>query len=129
VHDPAILVSLPVLDGVQVDCVVDFYDGPVDGLARYHGRDWWFLAVSEKPAGAPSSPRVLVLHEISAEQAAIVRAESERFDQFANGEGDAAEWERAWDDRTTGDRGRAIGWIVWPDESSASESSTSSRRR
>jgi hypothetical protein len=43
--DPAVLQGLIELVGVQIVEVLDFYDEPLDGLARYEGRDYWFSAV------------------------------------------------------------------------------------
>jgi hypothetical protein len=74
--DPAVPSGLLQLDGVQIVAVMDFYDGPLDGLARKDGHDYWFAAVPEWIRDSqPSEPRVMVLHEINAEQAAQVRAE------------------------------------------------------
>ncbi|MEV4481834.1 hypothetical protein [Micromonospora coxensis] len=112
-HDPAILQGLPQLVGVQLVEVLDFYDGPLDGLALYREREYWFSAVPEWIRDAePSEPRPLVLHEITAQQAAQVRAESRQFDVFANGDGNEDDWQQAWDTRSTYDEAPAVGWFL-----------------
>jgi hypothetical protein len=59
----------------------------------------------------PLQPLILVLHEITAEQAARVRAEHAQFAAFAKGDGDRDAWGRAWDDRSTFDNAPAVGWF------------------
>ncbi|MEU4640233.1 hypothetical protein [Micromonospora sp. NPDC023814] len=111
--DPAVLQDLPQLVGVQIVEVLDFYDGPLDGLARYEGREYWFSAVPEWVRDAElSGPRLLVLHVITAEQAAQVRAEARQFTAFANGDGNGDAWQQAWDARSTYDETPAAGWFL-----------------
>jgi hypothetical protein len=113
--DPAVLSGLLQLDGVQIVAVMDFYDGPLDGLARKDGHDYWFAAVPEWIRDSqPSEPRVMVLHEITAEQAAQVRAEHRQLAAFAQGEGDREAWAQAWEARATFDHAPAIGWFYQP---------------
>jgi hypothetical protein len=113
--DSAVLNGLPEVVGVQVVGVLDFYDGPLDGLALYEGHEYWFAAVPEWITGAQASePRVLVLHEVTAEQAARVWGEHRQLTAFAQGEGDREAWARAWDSRTTYDDAPAVGWFYLP---------------
>lgn len=112
-HDPAVLRGLPQLAGVRFIEVLDYYDGPLDGLACYQDREYWFSAVPEWIRGVkPSEPRALVLHEITAEQAGQVRAESRRLGAFAKGNGDRDAWKQAWESRSTFDEAPAIGWCL-----------------
>ncbi|MET8312001.1 hypothetical protein [Micromonospora sp. NPDC005173] len=107
--DPAGLQGLPQLVGVQIVEVLDFYDGPLDGLARYGDREYWFSA---GPDWVPSEPRPLVLHLITAEQAAQVRAQARQFMAFAAGVGNGDAWGQAWDARSTYDQAPAVGWFL-----------------
>lgn len=38
---------MPELEGVDVVWWRDWYDGPLDGLACYEGREYWFTAVGD----------------------------------------------------------------------------------
>jgi hypothetical protein len=111
--DTAVLHGLSQLAGVQIVEVLDFYDGPLDGLARYQGREFWFSAVPEwiVPGAKPAQPRIYVLHEITAEQASQVRGETLRFREFANGQASRDVWEQAWDNRSTFDEAPPVGWF------------------
>jgi hypothetical protein len=111
--DSAVLDGLAQLAGVQIAEVLEQYDGPLDGLARYQGREYWFSALAEWiiRAGEQSQPRVYVLHAITREQADQVRAESRRFTEFAKGQGSRDAWRRAWDSRSTFDDASPIGWF------------------
>jgi hypothetical protein len=82
VHEPSVLSPLPEINGVEISCIVDWYDGPVDGIARYADRDWWFCAVADQWS-VSSSPRILVLHDVDDGSIAAVKAEAERFEYFA----------------------------------------------
>jgi hypothetical protein len=110
-----VLVGLGELVGVEIVWELDFYDGPVDGLARFDGREWWFLAVAERSGGAvPSSPRVFVLHELTVEQVRQAWVEHERFTAFAAGQGDREAWASAWDARHDFSASPAAGWFRYP---------------
>ena len=112
VHDPSVLVGLAELLDVEIVWVMDFYDGPVDGLARVDGRECWFFAVADRQGSAvPSWPRVLVAHELTIEQARRAWIEHDLFTAFAAGRGDQEEWARAWDSRTDFSSTAAIGWF------------------
>ncbi|KAB1908822.1 hypothetical protein F8279_05765 [Micromonospora sp. AMSO1212t] len=109
-HDHAGSDALPELVGVEIVELLDWYDGPLDGLALHEGREFWFSA---GPDWAPGEPRRLVLHAITAEQAARVRAEARQFEAFAAAapaDGDA--WEQAWDARSTYSEAPASGWFL-----------------
>jgi hypothetical protein len=110
--DAAVLHDLDQLAGVQIVEVLDFYDGPLDGLARYQDRDYWFSAVPERIRGVePRQPRIYVLHEITADQASKVHAESLMFIDFAHGKGGDDAWKQAWESRSTFDEASPIGWF------------------
>ncbi|WCN80998.1 hypothetical protein [Micromonospora sp. LH3U1] len=108
-HDPAGPHGLPQLVGVQIVEVLDFYDGPLDGLARYEGREYWFSA---GPDWVPAQPRPLILHVITAEQADQVRAQARQFMAFAADGGNGDAWERAWEARSTYEQEASIGWFM-----------------
>ncbi|WP_433264540.1 hypothetical protein ACQPWR_29935 [Micromonospora vinacea] len=113
-HDPAGPHGLPQLVGVQIVEVLDFYDGPLDGLARYEDREYWFSA---GPDWVPSQPRPLILHVITAEQANQVRAQARQFRAFAADGGNGDAWERAWEARSTYEQEPAFGWFLAADAS------------
>jgi hypothetical protein len=68
IHDPEILHGLPQVHDVQMLWYSEWYDGPVDGLAEYGGRQYWFADVDDYQHSWPE--RRYVLHPISSEQAA-----------------------------------------------------------
>jgi hypothetical protein len=111
--DAAVLHGLAQLAGVQIVDVLDQYDGPLDGLARYRDREYWFSAVPEWIIRRvePFQPRVYVLHEITVEQASQVHAESLRLTEFADGQGSRDAWRQAWESRSTFDAALPIGWF------------------
>lgn len=95
-----------------MDEVLDIYDGPLDGLARYKGREYWFSAVPQWITGVePSQPRTFVLHEITTEQADQVRVESRQLTAFAKGNGSREAWRKTWEGRSTFDEASPIGWF------------------
>ncbi|MFD4205109.1 hypothetical protein ACFWRG_03905 [Micromonospora tulbaghiae] len=79
-HDHAGSDALPEVVGVEIVEVLDWYDGPLDGLARHGGRLFWFSA---GPDWVPGQPRPLALYAVTAEQAARLRAEAQRSEAFA----------------------------------------------
>ncbi|MEV6968645.1 hypothetical protein AB0M47_26370 [Hamadaea sp. NPDC051192] len=68
IHPRTILDDLPRLVGVRMLWFDDWYDGPVEGLAEYEGREYWFADVDDFEYTWPQ--RRYVLHPISPEQAA-----------------------------------------------------------
>ena len=68
IHDRAILDGLSRLHSVRMLWFNDWYDGPVDGLAEYAGREYWFADIDDFQGTWPQ--RRYVLHPISREQAA-----------------------------------------------------------
>jgi hypothetical protein len=114
-HEPSVLEGLPELVGVRVVFELDWYDGPLDGVAEYNGRQWWFTAVSDRVGSSvPSCPRVLVVHEVTQDQVRQAEVEADQFRAFAQGRGEPGAWEAAWDARMTYDDAPAIGWFRWP---------------
>src|SRR5579859_1267246 len=108
--DASILHGLKQLTDVQIVEVLEYYDGPLDGLARYQGREYWFAAVPDWSHGAAlSQSRIYVLHEITTDQADQVRAEERRFTAFKNGIGSNDEWELEWETRSTFDDALPVG--------------------
>ncbi|WP_435151534.1 hypothetical protein [Micromonospora aurantiaca (nom. illeg.)] len=90
-HDQVGPHALPEVVGVEVVEVLDWYDGPLDGLARHGGQLFWFSA---GPDWVPNKPRRLFLYAVTAEQEARLRAEAERSEPFAAAvpaDGDALE--------------------------------------
>jgi hypothetical protein len=72
VHDASSLSGQPELTGVQKLWFSDWYDGPLTGLARHEGREYWFAMVTNDDGGGhwDFDPRVYVLHRLAAEQLA-----------------------------------------------------------
>ena len=90
-HDQVGSHPLPEVVGVEIVEVLDWYDGPLDGLARHGGRLFWFSA---GPDWVPGRPRPLVLYAVTADQAARLRAEAQQSEPHAAAvpaDGDALE--------------------------------------
>jgi hypothetical protein len=45
------------LDGVRLLWHNDYWDGPVSGLAEYHGKEYWFQAIWDVEADDWEHPR------------------------------------------------------------------------
>jgi hypothetical protein len=50
---------------VTIMWVTDWWDGPVEGMATYQGRDCWFRAIFDTGAGEWTSPRRCRLYELT----------------------------------------------------------------
>lgn len=128
-HDSSVLDGLAELTGVQVLWFGDYYDGPLDGLALYDGREYWFIAVADEH-GNPEDQRWrrYVLHAISDEQVQAEWVEHREFVAVVGGPGcmhkpacargpgnadAAADWYRAhpWDMRPDHASAPAFGWF------------------
>jgi hypothetical protein len=74
VHAAARLSGLPQLTEVRKLWFSGWYDGPITGLARYAGHEYWFVMVTNDQAGGTwdFEPRIYVLHRLSEEQLAQV---------------------------------------------------------
>jgi len=71
-HAASRLSGLPELTEVRKVWFSAWYDGPITGVARYDGREYWFVMVTNNDDGEPwdFDPRVYVLHDLSGEQLA-----------------------------------------------------------
>jgi len=67
VHAASRRLGLPELHGVRKLWFSDWYDGPVTGIARHGGDEYWFAMVTDDD---PFGPRVYLLHHLAAEQMA-----------------------------------------------------------
>jgi hypothetical protein len=85
IHDPDILIGLPQMHGVRMLWFNEWYDGPVDGLAEYDGREYWFADVDDYQYIWPE--RRYVLHPISTEHAAGEWAEHREYRMRTGGPG------------------------------------------
>ncbi|MEU4339564.1 hypothetical protein AB0F59_33830 [Micromonospora lupini] len=128
-HDPAVLDGLAELTDVRMLWFADYYDGPLDGLALFDGREYWFIAVADEH-GVPvdQERRCYVLHAISEEQAQAEWADHRDFVAVVGGPGcvhtpsctrgpggaeATAAWHRdhPWDLRPDHASAPAIGWF------------------
>jgi hypothetical protein len=53
---------------VTIEWVTDWWDGPVEGMASYQGRDCWFRAIFDTEADEWTSPRRCRLYELSPDE-------------------------------------------------------------
>lgn len=67
IHNRAALDGLAELHGVRMLWYDDWYDGPLDGLATYGGREYWFAAVDDHDRHG-WHPRRYLLQPLTAEQ-------------------------------------------------------------
>ena len=58
----------PDLTGVTIVWVTGWWDGPVEGMATYQGRDCWFRAIFDAEADEWTSPRRCRLFELSPDE-------------------------------------------------------------
>jgi hypothetical protein len=72
VHAVPRLSGLSELTGVRKVWFSDWYDGPVTGVARHDGREYWFVMVTDTGGGGQwdFDPRIFVLHLLTNEQLA-----------------------------------------------------------
>lgn len=128
-HDPSVLAGLAELTGVQMLWFAEYYDGPVDGLARYGDREYWFIAIAEDQGTADDLPRRYVLHAISDRQAQVEWEDHRGFTKVVGGPGclhvppcprgsgdseAVRQWYRdhAWDEvRSDYSNAPAVGWF------------------
>jgi hypothetical protein len=106
--------AAPELQGVEIEFLVDWYDGPLSGVATYEGQAYWFEAEHDWDPDAELRP--LFLYPASAEELA---AERELHDFFANeAKGKPVEeWpdvlrERDFDLPTKYGRRQVVGWFA-----------------
>jgi hypothetical protein len=107
VHEPSVVETLPQLSGVRIVWSGDYYDGPLDGLAEYEGREYWFIAVSG------DLPRTYVLHRISAQQVAGEWAGHREYVTVVHSPAAREVWHREHPEAERPDYSRApaIGWF------------------
>lgn len=108
------MAGLVELSGVEVLWFDDFYDGAIDGLARWEGREFWFAAVYPHDR----RPRRYVLHEISAADVEAASALHGLLGEYADaarqGRLDSMQeraWSQAWASRPDYRRAPAVGWF------------------
>jgi hypothetical protein len=75
----------PELDGVSVLWVTDWWDGPVEGMASYQGRECWFRASFDEDADEWTSPRRCRLHELDPAERERLWASHRRWEHHAGG--------------------------------------------
>jgi hypothetical protein len=114
-HEESVLAALAELSGVQIVWFDDFYDGPIDGLARWDRREFWFVAVYP----VDRRPRRYVLHEISAaeiEAASALHGQLGEYEAAArDGRVTSAQegaWGQAWASRPDHRNAQAVGWFT-----------------
>jgi hypothetical protein len=124
------LANLEELSGVEKLWFADYYDGPVDGLASFRDREYWYSAVWEDGRGVYTDfPRLFIVYELTDQEAADEWADHRGFMYDVGGAGclhsppcatnlmqtpDArARWEadRPSDARTDHTHSRAVGWF------------------
>ena len=71
---------------VTIEWVTDWWDGPVEGMASYQGRDCWFRAISDTDADEWTSPRRCRLFELTPGERDRLRARHRRREQHAGGD-------------------------------------------
>jgi len=108
IHNRAVLDGIPQLHGVRLLWFNEWYDGPVDGLAEYDGREHWFADIDDYQHTWPE--RRYVLHPISSEEAAHEWALHREYRLRTGGPGcehqpfcpgpadDQEDWEGWWND-------------------------------
>jgi hypothetical protein len=72
VHTLSDISGLPELTDVEKVWFSDWYDGPITGVARHAGHEYWFVMVTAPESGASwdFKPRHYALHLLSNEQLA-----------------------------------------------------------
>jgi hypothetical protein len=75
----------PDLSPVTVLWVTDWWDGPVEGMASYQGRDCWFRAIFDEEADEWTSPRRCRLCELAEAERQRLWARHRRWEERAGG--------------------------------------------
>lgn len=114
-HEEAALEGLRPLSGVEIMWCEDYYDGEIDGLARWQGREYWFARVYP----IDRWPHRYVLHEISIAELDALWASHRRLEALTgaarHGRPDQrqrAEWKREWASRPDHRGARPVGWFT-----------------
>ncbi|RZT77835.1 hypothetical protein EV382_1000 [Micromonospora violae] len=114
-HEESVLASLVELSGVEILWCDDFYDGAIDGLARWDGREFWFAGVYP----LDHRPRRYVLHEIRAVGVEAASALHRQLGAYAeasrHGRLDSTQeraWGQVWASRPDYRGAPAVGWFT-----------------
>jgi hypothetical protein len=70
---------------VTIAWTTDWWDGPVEGMATYQGRDCWFRAIFDTEADEWTSPRRCRLYELSPGERDRLWARHSRWEQHGGG--------------------------------------------
>jgi len=70
---------------VTIVWVTDLWDGPVEGMATYQGRDCWFRAIFDTDADEWTSPRRCRLYELTPDERQRLWARHRLWEQRAGG--------------------------------------------
>ncbi len=70
---------------VTIVWVTDWWDGPVEGMACYQGRDCWFRAIFDTGADEWTSPRRCRLYELTPDERQRLWARHRAWEQYAGG--------------------------------------------
>ena len=70
---------------VTIVWVTDWWDGPVEGMATYQGRDCWFRAIFDTGADEWTSPRRCRLYELTPDERERLRARHRLWEQHVGG--------------------------------------------
>jgi hypothetical protein len=102
------------LEGVEIEFWVDWYDGPVSGIATHEGQVYWFEA---EPGFEPVSVgRKLFLYPLTAEELVKERELDRVYQEQAKGR-PVEEWpavlrEREWELPTEYAKRGHVGWFL-----------------
>ena len=69
--------------GVQLLWSDEWYDGPVAGLARYNGKDYWYSVDPSQPWAARFEDRPFLLFELTAVELAECLAEHAAYEEIS----------------------------------------------
>jgi hypothetical protein len=75
--------AVPDVQGVEIEFVVDWYDGPLSGVAIYSNQAYWFEAQPDWEPNAKVRP--LFLYPLTADELATERALHQLFEHEAKG--------------------------------------------
>ena len=70
---------------VTIVWFTDWWDGPVEGMATYQGRDCWFRAIFDTGADEWTSPRRCCLYELTPDERERLRARHRLWEQHVGG--------------------------------------------
>ncbi len=73
------------LSPVALLWVTNWWDGPVEGMASFGGRDYWFKAVFDAEADEWTQPRRCRLYELDDDERVRLWARHRRWEELAGG--------------------------------------------